>query len=194
MQPEKCVLLGKWNWFTFGLRRSQQARYFLLCYSNLLAFVCILVTKLCLLIGVCNRGCDWLIDWLIHWLERQWAAVLYAVKFILSFPLSVSTPPFSYLFWIFPPIFSLLVPSVFSPLLSCLLSSVLFCPQFSLLSRCLLSFFISSVTLCFILISFCNSFRFLMFCHFFSLLFSSPLSGLFLPFFSPTLLSSPVPF
>ena len=64
MQPETCVLLGKWNWFTFGLLRIQQARYFLLCYSNLLAFVCILVTKLCLLIGVCNRGM-WLIDWLI---------------------------------------------------------------------------------------------------------------------------------
>ena len=143
-------------------------------------------------------GCDWLIDWL----ERQWAAVRSAVLFTFSFPLSLSTPSFSYLFWTFPPIFSLLVPSIFSPLFSLfssvlycsLFSSVLFCPQFSLLSRCFLSIFISSVTFCFLLISFCNPFCFLTFCPFFSLLFSSLLSGPFRSVLIFCSLLSSVPF
>lgn len=36
------------------------------CCVKLLSFVCVLVTKLCLLIGICNRRM-WLIDWFTDW-------------------------------------------------------------------------------------------------------------------------------
>jgi hypothetical protein len=145
-----------------------------MCYCKLLAFVCVIVTKLCLLIGICNRRI-WLIDWLIDSLTG-------ATVGCSLFPL-VSTPSFSYLlnipsyilssgpfYFHVAPLFSLLSRSSLSsipppvplfPLLIYLFSYVLFFPHFflwpillsyvlSLLFPSILSSLVSSVPFCFL--------------------------------------------